>query len=81
MRGFARYNDFLGAGEHITTNILADRLKKLEAEKIISKNPYQENPVRYEYFLTQKGKDLSPLFEDIVNWATKYRQEVIEGEL
>ena len=81
MRGFTRYNDFLGAGEHITTSILADRLKKLETEKIISKNPYQENPVRYEYSLTQKGKDLTPLFEEIVRWANKYRSEVIEGEL
>ncbi len=81
LRGFCKYNDFLDAGEHITTNILADRLKKLETEKIIIKEPYQTNPVRYEYRLTEKGKDLKPLFEQIVKWAVKYRKEVIEGIL
>ncbi|MBN1647235.1 MAG: helix-turn-helix transcriptional regulator [Spirochaetales bacterium] len=81
LRGFIRYNDFLDAGEHITTNILADRLKKLEKEKIIGKRPYQYNPVRYEYFLTDKGKDLRPLFTEIIKWAQKYKDEVIGGVL
>jgi DNA-binding HxlR family transcriptional regulator len=81
LRGYCRYKDFLGAGEKITTNILADRLKRLEMEKIISKTPYQNNPVRYEYALTVKGKDLLPLFEEIVTWANKYRSEVIDGKL
>lgn len=81
LRGYSRYNDFLGADEKITTNILADRLKKLELEKIISKKPYQQNPVRYEYALTKKGRDLTPLFEEIVTWATKYKSEVIDGKL
>jgi DNA-binding HxlR family transcriptional regulator len=81
LEGASRYNDFLDSGEHITTSILADRLKRLEKEKIIKKNPYQTNPVRYEYTLTKKGTDLRPLFKELVHWATSYREEVIEGKL
>ena len=57
------------------------QLKKLEEEKLIYKKPYQNNPVRYEYFLTEKGKDLRPLFKEMLHWATKYKKEVIKGEM
>ena len=81
LMGIKRYSDFLETGESITTSILANRLKRLEVEKIICKKPYQNNPIRYEYELTKKGKDLTPVFDQIINWATNYRSEVIEGKL
>ena len=81
LHGFSRYNDFLEGEERITTNILANRLKKLEMEKILSKKPYQNNPLRYEYKLTKKGRELKPFFIEIVKWANKYRKEVIKGIL
>jgi DNA-binding HxlR family transcriptional regulator len=65
--------------ENITTNILADRLKRLESEGIVEKERYQDNPPRFEYRLTQKGKDLSPLMKGMVTWANRYRKEVILG--
>jgi DNA-binding HxlR family transcriptional regulator len=67
-----RYGDFLAAGEGITTNILADRLKRLEVCGIIGKTPYQHNPVRYEYHLTEIGRDLEPLITEMINWGLKY---------
>ncbi|MDJ0757277.1 MAG: helix-turn-helix domain-containing protein [Ardenticatenaceae bacterium] len=67
-----RYGDFLAADEHITTNILADRLKRLEAAGIIAKTPYQNNPIRYEYDLTDKGHDLEPLVREMVRWGLKH---------
>ena len=81
LRGFSHFKDFLEPDENITTNILADRLKKLEQEKLIYKKPYQNNPVRYEYFLTEKGRDLKPLSKEILHWAAKYKKEVINGEI
>ena len=67
-----RYGEFLAADEGITTNILADRLKRLEANGLIDKIPYQHNPVRYEYRLTEKGQDLEPLVMEIVRWGLKH---------
>lgn len=67
-----RYGDFLAADEGITTNILADRLKRLEQYGIIEKTPYQHNPVRNEYHLTDKGRDLEPIIMEMVNWGLKH---------
>ena len=67
-----RYGDFLAADEGITTNILADRLKRLEQYGIIEKTPYQHNPVRNEYHLTGKGRDLEPIIMEMVNWGLKH---------
>jgi DNA-binding HxlR family transcriptional regulator len=67
-----RYGDFLSSDEGIPTNILADRLKRLEENGLIEKTPYQYNPVRYEYYLTDKGQDLEPLVQEIVQWGLKH---------
>ena len=58
--------------ERIPTNILADRLKKLEAAGIVAKEAYQERPVRYAYRLTDKGMDLKPVMLSLVEWSNKY---------
>jgi len=67
-----RYNQFLESGEGITTNILADRLQRLVKSGLVCKTPYQKNPVRYEYHLTDTGKSLEPVMWSIVEWANKY---------
>ena len=67
-----RYGNFLAADEGITTNILADRLKRLEVHGIIEKTPYQYNPVRHDYYLTEKGRALKPLVMEMVSWGLKY---------
>lgn len=72
MLGARKYSDFLKSPEGITTNILASRLKRLEAENIILKTPYQSNPVRYEYSLTDKGRGLSAIIRELVNWGLTY---------
>jgi DNA-binding HxlR family transcriptional regulator len=76
--GASKYSDFMASPEGITTNILADRLKRLEAEGLVGKNPYQDNPVRFNYELTSKGQDLRPLMQAMIDWATKYKAEVIK---
>ena len=67
-----RYGDFLASDEGIPTNILADRLKRLEAYGIIKKTPYQHNPVRYDYHLTETGRHLKPIVMEMVNWGLNY---------
>ncbi len=67
-----RYGEFLASDERITTNILADRLKRLEEYSLIEKTPYQHNPVRYEYTLTEKGRDLEPLVREMIRWGLSH---------
>ena len=69
MLGSGQYQDFLKAPEGISTNILADRLKKLEKAGVISKSVYQTNPVRHLYSLTSMGQDLRPVLMAIVQWG------------
>ena len=73
--GKKRYGQFQSSPENIPTNILANRLNRLLENDIIKKEPYQNNPVRYEYSLTEKGGELMPILGEMVKWGEKY----IEG--
>ena len=55
------YGEFMQSGEGIPTNILADRLKRLEETGLVTKEPYQSNPIRHQYRLTRKGAELFPV--------------------
>ncbi len=70
--GKRRYQEFMSSPEKIASNILANRLAKLEKAGIIARRAYQQNPARYEYFLTEKGKGLSPVLEAIIVWGKKH---------
>ena len=67
-----RYKDFADSPESIPTNILATRLKMLEKEGLVKKRAYQNNPPRYEYHLTKKGRALYPLLIEIMKWSANY---------
>lgn len=70
--GPKRYGDFAGAAEGIPTNILAERLARLEAGGLITSEPYQDNPPRYTYTLTAKGKELQPVLVSLAQWGQKH---------
>lgn len=72
LLGKKRFQEFLASPEHIATNILADRLKKLESTGFLTQQAYQQKPLRYQYTLTQKGKDLGPVLQALVNWGKVY---------
>ncbi len=67
-----RYGDFLASPEGIPTNILADRLKRLEAAGIVRRELYRENPPRAEYFLTPRGADLGPVLRAMAQWGLQH---------
>lgn len=71
FRGKHRYNEYLESGEGITTNILAERLQRLERIGLVTRMPYQEKPLRYEYHLTETGKSLGPVMWAIIDWANR----------
>ena len=63
--------DFQEAGEDIPTNILANRLKLLVENGLVEKRLYQNNPPRYEYYLTDAGEGLLPVLKSMAVWAEK----------
>ena len=67
-----RNKDFQDAKEGIPTNILADRLKLLVANKLVEKRLYQSNPPRYEYYLTPAGEALIPVVKSMAIWASQH---------
>lgn len=72
LYGKRTYGELLDSPERIPTNILADRLKRLESAGIIVGTPYQQRPVRYAYTLTPKGKDLGGVLLAFVRWAKQH---------
>jgi len=72
LRGKKTYNEFLEMDEGISTNILADRLKHLEIEGIVTKTRDPDNYRSYIYALTEKGFDLAPIVLEIISWSGKY---------
>lgn len=70
--GKHRYNEFMESPEGITSNILADRLKRLECAGLVKRDQYQKRPPRAEYFLTTKGADLQPVLFAMVEWGRRY---------
>lgn len=70
--GRKTYNEFLNAGEKIATNILADRLQRLESSGIIVKQRDPADARRYAYRLTEKGVDLAPVLVEIILWSSRH---------
>jgi DNA-binding HxlR family transcriptional regulator len=68
------YNDFLTGGEGIASNILADRLRKLEDANILEKRRDPEDARRFIYRLSPKGIDLAPVLVELVIWSARHEQ-------
>jgi DNA-binding HxlR family transcriptional regulator len=66
------FRDFLGAEESIATNVLADRLQRLEGCGIIAKTPHPVDARKAEYRLTKRGLDLAPVLIEMMIWAAMH---------
>lgn len=69
IAGKRRFGQFLESKERIPTNILADRLKRLEREGLVETTPYSDKPVRVDYHLTKKGRALGRTLSAIADWG------------
>lgn len=74
VRGFRTFKEFQESGEGIATNILASRLKKLEAAAIITAEADGSDGRRVNYRLTEKGIDLAPVLLELLIWGTRHEQ-------
>ncbi len=72
LMGKSRYGDFAASPEGIPSNLLADRLSRLEAAGIVTRKPYQKKPIRYAYALTRKGEELSGVLAALGRWGQRH---------
>lgn len=68
IRRFEDFQDRLG----ISRPLLATRLQKLVVASVLTKVAYQQKPVRSEYLLTQKGRDLYPVLMTLSGWGVSH---------
>ncbi len=74
FKDLCTFNEFLAAGEGIASNILSDRLAKLEAADVLTKSADEADARRFRYRLTEKGIDLAPALTEIVLWSARYEE-------
>lgn len=74
VRGFRTFREFEESGEGISTNILADRLRQLEAKGIITVKVQETDRRRQNYRLTEKGIDLAPVLLDLLIWGARHEE-------
>lgn len=67
----------------VTRHVLAGRLKRLVDMGVLEKRAYQTRPLRYDYVLTQKGRDLGPAMTCLRDWGREHmalRRQVGKGK-
>jgi len=81
VRGFRAFKQFQDSGEGIATNILADRLQKLEAAGIVTAGADETDGRRVNYRLTEKGIDLAPVLLELLIWGARHEKTGAPGTL
>jgi DNA-binding HxlR family transcriptional regulator len=74
VRGFRSFKEFQESGEQIATNILSDRLLRLEVAGIIVPETDEFDRRRINYRLTKKGIDLAPVLLELLIWGAKHEK-------
>lgn len=72
LNGSKRFSEIKELIPELSDRVLTERFKELEVEGIIKRNVYPETPVRVEYEITKKGRELEYAMEEIQKWAEKW---------
>jgi DNA-binding HxlR family transcriptional regulator len=75
LPGPRRFNELSEAVSGIAPYILADRLRRLESERIVSATPYSERPPRFAYALTAEGQELAGALRLLADWGSRVSRE------
>jgi DNA-binding HxlR family transcriptional regulator len=71
LDGPRRFGELSEAVEGIAPNILSERLKRLEGERVIRATPYSERPPRFSYALTDEGQELAGVLRLLADWGAR----------
>ncbi len=74
VRGFRTFKQFQESGEGIATNILADRLRRLQASGIVRVEREAADGRKLNYRLTKKGIDLAPVVLELLIWGARHEE-------
>ncbi len=72
MNGAKRFSDIQEIIPNLSARMLTERFKELEEQGLLLRSVYPEMPVRIEYELTEKGRDLEKAMNEIQSWAEKW---------
>jgi DNA-binding HxlR family transcriptional regulator len=75
FRNKSHYREFLASEEGVATNILADRLARLQAAGLIEKTDDDPRSGKQAYVATSKGKDLIPLLLEMMLWSAQHEPQ------
>ena len=78
LRGHSRFGELLRSVEGVTTTMLSDRLKRLEAEGVVDRQMYSDYPPRAEYVLTSKGHALGMVVGALSAWGEQFGDHDLE---
>ena len=81
VRGYRTFKQFEQSDERIATNILTDRLRRLERNGIIGAEPDPSDGRRMSYRLTEKGIDLAPFLLELLIWGARHEETMAPAEL
>ena len=70
--GKKRYQELLNQDEGIASNILSDRLRRLESTGLVRRVAYSKRPPRDEYHLTEAGQKLWPVLKELIRWGFEH---------
>ena len=71
LDGPRRFGELTEAVTGIAPNILSERLKRLEGERVIRATPYSERPPRFTYALTDEGLELAGVLRLLADWGSR----------
>ena len=71
LDGRRRFGELSESVAGIAPNILSDRLKRLEGERIVRATPYSERPPRFTYALTDEGLELAGVLRMLADWGSR----------
>lgn len=75
-----RFMDLLREVDGIAPKMLTKELQDMEVNQLISRNVCNTKPITVEYEVTEYGKTLQPVIDEIANWSIAYRRSVFRKE-
>ena len=81
INGTVRFNAIKRLIPDISSTVLSDRLLELEREGLISKKIFPQIPIKVEYSLTIRAKELQPILYQLSNWVDKWQSNKIKNDL
>lgn len=72
LSGAARFSELRAAVPGLSDHLLSERLKEFEAAGVVSRHVEPSTPVRVSYVLTERGRDLDRVIEELATWAERW---------